>query len=137
MQDHYSFSDLEFEEQFATCSFPPEVFSHEAHLRLAWIHIEKYGLQQAEKNIVNQLQGYVKYLGAVDKFNMTLTVAAIKAVYHFKVKSKSTTFKDFIAEFPRLKSNFKQLMACHYRVDIYQSKKARKKFLAPDLLPFK
>ena len=136
MQDHYSFSDLEFEEQFAACSFPPEAFSHEAHLRLAWIHIERYGVVQAEKHIVQQLQRYVVHLGAQDKFNMTLTVAAIKAVYHFKTKATSTIFNDFIHEFPRLKTDFKVLMACHYSKDIYRSKTAKKRFLKPDVLPF-
>ena len=136
MQDHYSFTDLEFEQQFQTCSFPAALFTHEAHLRLAWIHIKHYGVVQAEKNIVQQLQRYVAHLGAQDKFNMTLTVAAIKAVYHFKTKATSTTFNDFISEFPRLKTDFKALMACHYRRDIYHSKTAKKRFLKPDVLPF-
>jgi hypothetical protein len=39
-------------------------------------------------------------------------------------------------EFPRLKTNFRELMACHYGFDIYTSEKAKMKYLEPDLLPF-
>jgi len=35
-----------------------------------------------------------------------------------------------------LKTNFKGLMAHHYGVDIYNSKKAKEEFLEPDLKPF-
>ncbi len=131
-----SLSDTEFEHQFLACTLNPAEFSHEAHLRLAWIHIDRYGLEQAEKNIQTQLQNFVVHAGAADKYNTTLTLAAIKAVAHFMRKAKSTTFLDFIAEVPRLKYNFKELMACHYSFDIFTSATARGEYLEPDLLPF-
>ena len=136
MEKHFELSDSEFEKQFISCELNPADFSHEAHLRLAWINIDKYGIQQAEKNIQNQLQKFVEFVGAKDKYNMTLTLAAIKAVYHFTLKSKSDNFMDFITEFPRLKYNFKELMDFHYGFDIYNSEKAKTEFLKPDLIPF-
>ena len=136
MEKHFNLSDSEFEKKFISCELNPLDFTHEAHLRLAWININEYGFKQAEKNIQSELQNFVEFVGAKDKYNMTLTLAAIKAVYHFMLKSKSNNFKDFIMEFPRLKNNFKDLMACHYGVDIYQSDKAKMEFLKPDLIPF-
>ena len=136
MEKHLQYTDEEFEALFDTCSLLPEDITHEAHIRLAWIHIRKYGLNVAELNIIQQLQKYVRFLGAEDKFNHTLTVAATKAVHHFIGKSTSTTFTEFIAEFPRLKSNFKDLMAQHYGFDIYHSQAAKASFLEPDLLAF-
>ncbi|WP_350287274.1 hypothetical protein [uncultured Croceitalea sp.] len=136
MEKHFELSDTEFEHHFSNCSLAPTDFSHEAHLRLAWIHIHNYGIAQAEKNIQNQLQRFVEFVGAKDKYNTTLTLAAVKAVYHFMLKSDANTFKDFIAEFPRLKYNFKELMACHYGFDIYHSDQAKTQFLKPDLVPF-
>ena len=82
------------------------------------------------------MREYVKSVGAENKYNTTLTLAAIKAVYHFILKSDANSFREFIIEFPRLKNNFRELMACHYGVDIYNSQKAKMKFLEPDLLPF-
>ncbi|UOY07325.1 hypothetical protein L0P88_01930 [Muricauda sp. SCSIO 64092] len=136
MEKHFELSDAEFEQKFITCELNPSHFSHEAHLRLAWIHIDNYGIEQAEKNIPYQLQKFVNHVGAKGKFNMTLTLAAVKAVYHFMLKSNSNNFKDFIAEFPRLKYNFKELMGHHYGFDIYHSNLAKTAFLEPDLIPF-
>lgn len=136
MEKHFKLTDIAFENQFTSCKLHPSYFSHEAHLRLAWIYINKYGIKRAEKNILSQLQKFVVFVGAKEKYNTTLTLAAIKAVYHFMCKSESTNFKDFITEFPRLKYNFKALMACHYGFDIYTSNKAKTEFLEPDLLPF-
>ena len=136
MENHFDLSDSDFENKFISCELNPSDFTHEAHLRLVWININKYGIKQAEKNIQIGLKNFVEIVGAKDKYNMTLTLAAIKAVYHFMLKSNSDNFKDFITEFPRLKYNFKELMDCHYGFEIYDSKKAKTQFLEPDLLPF-
>lgn len=136
MQNHFDLSDNDFQVQFRNTELNPELFSHEAHLRLAWIHIKNYGEERAIENLTDKIQRFAQKHGAPDKFNMTLTVAAIKAVWHFFQKSKSKNFKDFMEEFPRLKSHFKGFMAAHYGFDIHANPKAKVKFLAPDLLPF-
>lgn len=136
MKNHFELSDSEFEQQFINCELNPEIFSHEAHLRLVWINIKKYGVEKAQTNIQSQLQKFVEFVGVKDKYNTTLTLAAIKAVYHFMLKSDSDSFQEFIVGFPRLKYGFKELMSCHYGFDIYNSEKAKAKFLEPDLLPF-
>ncbi|GAB5539191.1 MAG: hypothetical protein Salg2KO_12940 [Salibacteraceae bacterium] len=133
---HFHYTDEHFEQQFSSCQLNPELFSHEAHLRLAWIHITKYGVDAALENIQEQLKAYVKHLGAEGKYNKTVTIAAVKAVYHFVLKSKSDNFQDFIIEFPRLKNNFRGLMDSHYGIEIFNSERARKDYIEPDLLPF-
>jgi len=136
MEQHSLLDDNTFEAQFAACKLSPAVFTHEAHIRLAWIHVKKYGVEQAIQNICNQLLAFVDAVGARDKYNKTLTIAAIKAVKHFIDKEPVDNFSDFITRFPRLKYNFKELLAFHYKVDIYNSPQAKQEFLEPDLLPF-
>ena len=136
MEKHFKLTDSEFEKLFKSCKFNPSEFTHEAHLRLAWININKYGIEQAEKSIQELLQNYVEYLGAKGKYNTTLTIAATKAVYHFMLKSDTKNFKDFIVQYPRLKTNFKELMAFHYNIDILNSERAKSEFLEPDILAF-
>jgi len=136
MKTHFDLSDIQFEEQFKIGTLDVTLFSHEAHLRLAWIHVQKYGVYTAITNICNQLQAFVILHGAEAKFNKTLTIAAIKTVHHFIGRSDATMFGEFILEFPRLKYHFKELMAAHYQVDIYNSAEAKKEFIQPDLLPF-
>src|SRR5690349_3635830 len=136
MENHHQLTDAEFEKQFEDCTLNAEWFTHEAHLRLAWIHIRKYGVEQAIKNVCPQLIRYTESLGARDKFNKTVTVAALKAIDHFMKRSATDKFNDLILEFPRLKTDFKKLMAAHYGFDIFKSTQAKEEYLEPDLLPF-
>jgi hypothetical protein len=136
MEKHRELSDTDFLQQFANCQLPPAFFSHEAHLRFAWLHLEQYEPEEAIRRVANQIISYVTALGAGDKFNRTLTVAAVRVVHHFRQRSLSHQFLEFLEEFPQLKNNFKGLLASHYAVDIYQSDLAKKTYLEPDLLPF-
>lgn len=136
MNSHYHYSDVEFENAFETGSFKLEWFNHEAHLRLAWIHIHKYGADQACINICKQIQEYVKKHGASDKYNHTLTIAAVKAVNHFYQKSGKADFKSFIKINQQLLLDFKELMQSHYSMDIFKSEQAQKSYIEPDLSPF-
>jgi hypothetical protein len=136
MQNHFQLSDQDFQATFAAAAFEPALFTHEAHLRLAWIHLRQYGVEQAIEHITAQLKAYVEKLGAADKYNETVTIAAIRTVDHFMRKSASDNFADFIHEFPRLKYNFKELLSFHYKKDVFTSEQARREYLEPDLLPF-
>lgn len=136
MELHYQLSDNEFELSFSQKELHPNWFSHEAHLRLAWIHIRKYGIKNAIVNLCEQIEGYAISLGANDKFNKTLTVAAIRAVHHFMKRSKTVDFQMFINEEPRLKYQFSKLIDAHYSFDILRNEKAKREYLAPDLIPF-
>ncbi len=136
MEKHTNLDDATFVKQFEDGTLDPSIFSHEAHMRLAWIHIRKYGTDQACKNICHQILQFDIKNGKGEKFHKTITVAAVKVVNHFLTKSKSETFDDFIKEFPRLKNQFKSLLDYHYGFDIYNSELARDEYIEPDLCPF-
>lgn len=136
MEKHVELTDEQFEQQFQEATLDAHLFTHEAHVRLAWIHVKKYGIELAIQNVTTQLRAYVKTLGATDKYNETLTVAAVKAVYHFYLRTEHVSFQDFILKNKRLKENFRELMNAHYSTDIFRSEVAKKHFLAPELLPF-
>lgn len=136
MEKHFELSNTEFIQQFEDCTLNPELFTHEAHLRLAWIYIQKYGIETAIEVIRKQIQEYAISLGASEKYHETITVASIKAVSFFIKKSESKTFESFINENKQLKTNFKQLLATHYTTDIFNSESAKKDFLESELDPF-
>ena len=133
---HFDLTDAEFEQQIVHCNLDPDMFTHEAHLRLAYMHIKKFGVRLAQNNIQNLLLNFVQYVGAKDKYNKTLTIAAIKVVHHFMLKAKSNNFNDFLIELPQLKERFKELIKEHYSFDIFDSRQAKLAYLEPDLLPF-
>lgn len=136
IKSHRELTDLEFEKQFSEASLPALLFTHEAHIRLAWIHIKKYGLPEAESNVSTQLKKYVKTLGAEDKYHETLTIAGVKAVNHFFKRSKTKNFSTFIQENDILLTDFKQLIQSHYSTNIFKSKQAKLEYLEPELIPF-
>lgn len=133
---HFSLSDEVFEQQFADTTLAPQLFSHEAHLRLAWIHIQKYGKDQAITNVCNQIQRFDRTHGDGTMFNCTVTVAAVMAVAHFMDKVQAADFSEFITQAPRLRNNLKDLVAQHYSWNIFTDPAAKATYLEPDLLPF-
>ena len=136
MDTHFDLSDAAFQEQFEACTLPPTLFTHEAHLRLAWLLLREYAQSTAEEKIQELLLAYVSALGAREKYNTTLTLAAMKAVHHFMQKSSANSFSNFIDDFPQLSTNFKDLMSAHYSRDIFNSEEAKAHYIEPDLLPF-
>ena len=136
MKSHIELSDTELESKLHDATLDPVLFSHEAHLRLAWIHIKKYGVKEAELNITNDLKNFVVNLGAMEKYNETLTIAAIRLVNHFIQNSHTKCFEDFIKENIRLNNEFKGLIEEHYSTELINSSIAKMKFVKPDILPF-
>lgn len=113
MEKHFELSDTEFEARFAARTLPVADFTHRAHLRLAWLHLGKYGLPRAEANILAQLEAFVARAGAANKYDQALTRAALRAVHHFMEQSKAENFSGFLAENPGLVTNFREIIARH------------------------
>lgn len=133
---HLIYSDDEFERRFQEIKFPPRWFSHEAHIRLAWIHIRKYGATQASENMCDQIKSFAEHHGAYDKFNKTITIASIHVISHFIERSQAETFVDFNREFPQIFTDFKSLLTVHYRWETLISQDARARWVEPDRMPF-
>lgn len=114
MENHFVLSDAEFEARFAACTLPVSDFTHRAHLRLAWLHLHKYGLQQAEANILDQLEAFVAHAGATNKYDHALTRASVRAVHHLMQRSQAGNFGDFLDENPGLITNFRDLVTAYY-----------------------
>lgn len=136
VKDHKQFTDDELEEKFESFQLKPGMFSHEAHLRLAHIHITKYGAATAEKNMVNQIKGYAESLGVFDKFNKTVTIASVRTMNHFLNKSKSSSFQELTRLHPELLHDFKGILRQHYSFNVFGDKRAKQEFVEPDLMPF-
>ena len=111
-------SDKEFLEQLENCSLSPELFTHETMLRLAWILIQKHGLEVAIVKNGTIKERYFKTTLKSEKFNKTLTKAYAEILYYFMTKSKVTNFEKLLREFPRLKYDFQKLVKTHYGYNI-------------------
>ncbi len=136
MEKHYRFTDEVYEQKFRDCKFPPLYFSHEAHLRLAYIHLEKYGLEQSIENMCTQIYDFAIKYGATMKFNATVTYASLQIMYHYMNKGESESFPDLMKEFPHLLEDFKGEIQKYYSWDVFRSLEAKAKIHEPDLKPF-
>lgn len=136
MEAHYSITDIRFLDSMEHATLDPWVFTHDAHLRWGWLLLQKYELERAISAACNQLMRYTTKLGAVEKYNETVTVAAIRAIHHFRLKYESDSYTEFISKAPRLKTSFKKLLGFHYSQDIFRLPTAKNQYLEPDLLPF-
>lgn len=136
MKSHFSFSDEEFEKTFEDLSFPVTLFSHEAHLRLGYIHINKYGIEKAIKNMCKQIKIFATYHGAPKKFNATVTYASLHIMRMYIEVSKTDKFHDLLEEFPLLLSDFKKEIKKFYSVDVFNNEIAKREIINPDIKPF-
>ena len=136
MNTHRSLTDDQFLYQLQTATLDAALFTHEAHLRLAWVQLQHHEKDIAIAQTCALIKSYVQVLGASDKFNQTLTVAAVEAVSHFMHKRETKSFENFIAANPELSTNFKGLLQTHYSFDIFSSNSAKSNYIAPDLVPF-
>lgn len=136
LEHHLQLSDREFEQAFANAELPPALFTHESHLRLAWIHVQQLGLEGAIEIVCEQLKNYTRVHAAEQKYHHTLTVAALRMVWHFYQQMPDAEFPRFIETFPRLKTQFKELLFTHYSPELVQNPQAREVWMEPDLLPF-
>lgn len=122
-EKHYLLSNIELETKFENGKLSPKHLTHEAHMRLAYIHIKKYGLKQAIKNLCKQIDAFDIKHGDGTKFNTRITIASAKIVALFMGKAKSTNFKEMLIEFPQLRSNFCELLRKHYKLDFFKQDK--------------
>lgn len=136
MGNSNSFDDTQFINSLRACTFPPELFTHQAHLRLAWIYLQNFSIDEAVKHVCEDLFRYVLHLGATDKYHNTLTVASVNVIAHFQRKFPSTTFEEFLLNYPQLSDNFKEILLTYYSPELLYSQVAKDSFVEPDLLPF-
>jgi len=111
-------SENELLEQIENCKLSPELFTHMTMLRLAWILIQKHGLEVAIVKNNTIKERYFKTALKSDKFNKTLSRAYVEILYYFISKSKVNNFDKLLREFPRLKFDFQQLVKTHYGYNI-------------------
>jgi hypothetical protein len=100
------------------CTLDPNFFTHLVLLRMAWILIDEYGLEEALIKNRAIKKNYFAQVLDVDKFNLPLTDAYVEILHHFMEKSPTHDFDKLLREFPRLRYNFKLLVRTHYGYDI-------------------
>ena len=109
-----------------------EHFSHEDHVRMAFAYATRGGVAAAVRG-ARRIRDLAETLGAPDKYHDTLTVAWARIVAQLAVRSRATTFEEFLDAHPELLR--RDLLAAHYTHGVLFSPAARADFVEPDLAP--
>ena len=126
--------DRDFRSAFEAGAIPPSDFTHQAHVRLAYVYLVESGVEPAVLRMRDALLRFIEHNGIPrDKFHETMTRAWVLAVRHFMSRSPSASFADFIAEHRELLDS--KIMLTHYSADLLFSDQARAQFVEPNLDP--
>ncbi|MBK8503090.1 MAG: hypothetical protein IPL46_13280 [Saprospiraceae bacterium] len=134
MSSHSLLPDEVFIAQFEKCELDPKCFTHEAHLRLAYLYLQKFGTEEAIVKLCRGIARFDRVLGSGDKFHMTSTIASVAVLNHFIRKSNALDFHSLTAEYSQLKTEFKRLLNTHYSPLVLNSPRSKSEFILPDLL---
>lgn len=127
-------SDEDFLAAFESCSLPNSQFHHADHVRLTWLYVCRQGEESAAKRVIEGIQRYANFNGAVRKFNFTQTRAWVRLVSHACENQPETmSFQEFAAAHPKLLD--KNALSGHYSKQLLESDEARVRWVEPDLLP--
>lgn len=135
MEQHYQLSDQDFIRAFQECTIDPSWFTHEAHLRLAYLYVVTWGAKQAAIRICEGISRFDRVFGSGEKFHRTITMASVGIINHFIRKSGATDFQSLIVQYPVLVNDFRRLLFTHYSKELINTPESRHKYQMPDLVP--
>ena len=124
--------DAEFLRAFDAGDPPGGQFGHREHLRLAWILIDRHGLDAATPEIERRLRHLAAAHGMPERYNRTLTLFWVRLVAHVAARRAAATFAEFLdAEAWLLDPG---LARRHYSAELLSGEWARAGWVDPDLI---
>jgi hypothetical protein len=142
-------TDSEFLTAFEECTLAREDWTHEAHVRMAWLYLTKLGAEI----VLDRVRGGIKKLNATfarqrsplcraanpkDARGLTGYHETITAAFVAVIASRITAGEDFAAfrdHNPDLFDRKFPTLLKHYRPERLYSPTAKKEFIEPDLIP--
>ncbi|MEM5405955.1 MULTISPECIES: hypothetical protein [Paraburkholderia] len=128
-------SDDAFLEAFLACRLPAAAFNHRNHLRVAWIHLQRFPLDEAIERTCAGIAQYATHLGAPGRYHRTITEALIRLMAHAGASDPLRSFDEFLAYAPAFSGDCRALVAEYYSAAKLSRPGARVFFLSPDRLP--
>ena len=121
--------DREFVEAFEACTLPPDLFSHRAHVRLAWLYLNEDALLPTLTRYSEGIKRYAGSLGASAKYHETITWAFLFLIHERMQRATHATFDDFANANADL---FGPILTRYYSEEALASEAARRPFVLPD-----
>lgn len=127
-------TDEAFLMAFEDTSLPAELFTHENHVRLAWLYLAKLSFKEANSKICQSIKTYAASKGAAEKYHETLTQAFIYIISE-RIKP-AQSWDEFKQQHSDLFQQPKELIQQYYSPAIINALPAKQKFVSPDRKSF-
>ena len=105
-------------------------FHHADHVRVAFDILDKYDFAGACARYAGTIKSMAENVGALDKYNATITFAFMSVIAERKTNSNAANADSFIAANPDLLQ--RDILSNWYSKDRMTSAMARAQFLLPD-----
>jgi hypothetical protein len=131
-------TDAELIDAFESCLIPLESWKHRTHLRVAWIYLDRHGLDGAIERMrvgIPKLNAANAIIDGIDMgYHDTVTVAWLKIIEAtrraYGLEADSETFLDSHTQL-----HSKVLLRLFYSRERIMSAEAKVRFIEPDLAP--
>jgi CDP-diacylglycerol--glycerol-3-phosphate 3-phosphatidyltransferase len=108
-------------------------FGHYEHLRLAWLVIDRHGLEAAPYIVGESIRRFAASQGKAALYNETLTRFWVRLIAHVREARAATSIDDAIALVPLLLD--KNVALKHWTRSALYGPEARAGWVEPDFLP--
>ena len=125
--------DDAFVNAFSTGQIPNWGFHHRDHLRLAWVQIQRLGLDLASTFVTESIRHFAAHHGAADRYNETMTRFWMRVVAMAIRLHPALPFEDLLAAEPHLLD--KTLVFRHWSRERIGAADTRARWVEPDLRP--
>lgn len=115
--------------QFEALQINPAEFDHHQHLQVAFAMLQRYAFLDALVKYANTINHMASAAGAVDKFNLTVTVVFLSVIAERLHQQQPLDFADFLQQNPDLLA--KDLLQKWYVDQDLNTDFARQAFLMP------
>ncbi|MCG8418878.1 MAG: hypothetical protein MJE77_13150 [Proteobacteria bacterium] len=125
-------TELELMAAFERCTLPQEEFSHETHVRLAWLYLRKKPLADVLSMVTDGLRQLTAHYGVPGLYHETITCAYIVLVNQgLERTGRDRPWSEFAAANPDLLQPKKAALLRYYRPEELDCQLARDIFVLP------
>ena len=134
MKNQRSFlSDEDFLKQFENKSLDHKYFDHVGHIRIAWLYLSVYPLNESIKRTCSGIKDYAESLGAKDKFHLTITTALVHVIFNRISETGNVGWNDFLKGNLDLVNDSLSILYQHFSKDVLFSDAAKLQTITPDI----
>lgn len=132
-------TDAELLTAFEDCSLPLEQWTHQAHVRVAYLYASRHGLRAAIDRMRSSIKKYniaMNIPDAIDRgYHETITQAFMHLVFAANLKTGAyASSQDFCSAHPELLTKY--ALRKFYSREQIMTWEAKAEFVPPDLCPF-